>query len=83
MKKTPWFSGAQLPVRAGVYEVEYAGLEYQYFDGTNWHYGHTTPAASMTMYHKFGHEVVRTAEHYWRGLACNPATRQSLKGLTA
>jgi hypothetical protein len=44
MKKqmTPWFPSNIKPVRAGVYQTNYAGSTYTYFDGKRWSWSNPT-----------------------------------------
>ena len=70
---TPWFDPDVLPVRPGIYMVEYAehyiGPEYQYFDGHWWFYGCSNVEDTYNLY--LTHATVRDhvmSPHRWAGV---------------
>jgi hypothetical protein len=66
MKLTEWFPADAKPVRAGVYQKDFEdGCEYQYWDGSRWHYGSYTPEGTMLM---FGHYLNEPLPRPWRGI---------------
>jgi hypothetical protein len=73
MKKTPWFSNDVLPVRIGVYEIEYWSnrAEYQFWDGSGWIFGNSSvdsTAMKAVNAPELGAYIYRTSPHRWRGL---------------
>lgn len=71
-KLTPWFPGDVNPARIGVYEKDFGcANDYQYWDGSRWHYGDNTPEKTVKKL------TVRSAAFIpssrpWRGLAVKP-----------
>lgn len=72
MKRTPWFSGFEYPVRKGVYERRlynyHNGEElivYSYWDN-QWYVGGYTPDEAMILAKKYGPTM--TWHREWRGL---------------
>ena len=73
--RTPWFAPDVLPVRRGLYLVDYAegrvedATEYQYFDKVNWYSGSNTTEEAYKMYKS--RKLVRNYEFFprrWAGL---------------
>lgn len=72
MKRTPWFSGMECPVREGVYERRLYNhhngdelLVYSYWDGQQWFVGAYTPEEAMSM---LLYGPTMTLYREWRGL---------------
>lgn len=73
MKRTPWFSGMECPVRPGVYERKLYNYHqgtplvvYAYWDGQQWFVGTHAPEDAMAMAEKYGPTM--TLHREWRGL---------------
>jgi len=73
MRKTPWFSNDVLPVRVGVYEIDFwsGGPQYQFWDGSGWIFGNSSvdsTARKAVNANELGAHIYRTATQRWRGL---------------
>lgn len=62
-QKTDWFPANIKPVRAGVYETNYAGQSYAYFDGKRW--GWANPTVAKARKDTRTHGAYQAKE--WRG----------------
>ena len=78
-KLTDWFPAGVKPVRVGVYERDYGRQfdegddpAYQFWDGSQWLYGTSTPETTMKAVAKSDFSGVCQYEHAWRGLAEPP-----------
>jgi len=72
-KLTPWFPANVEPAYIGVYLKEFGGsiTDYQYWDGSRWHYGHDTPDKTIKKLKQNPTSWVPNARR-WRGLAVKP-----------
>ena len=73
MKRTPWFTGLEYPVREGVYERKLFNyhqreplIVYSYWDGQQWYVGGCSPDEAMILAEECGPTMTLYRE--WRGL---------------